>query len=816
MRRLLTFVVVSSALVAAPASGAAGKDYAQTARNIIPSGQYGGLPLNPDADKQAKMYEGLTPLFDNVTNGDLTTYFKSERFGVSTDGPGTNEPVPRAGVTITRDSYNVPHVNSTTYGGGIWAAGWIAAEDRGLLLQQARYNARIAAIDAPGLTAIDLIKGLQTFVPSAETEAVVAKQTKVLQNAGREGRAVLRDIDTFISGINAYLASVASPNAPWTRNDVYAVNALKAQFLGQGGGDEGRRSQFLGGLRRRLGSKRAWSVFNDLRQQTNAGSPRSIDGNFPYERVPKVHSGSVILAPGSYTPTPAAVVPRVARAPASPVQASNTLMVTKGRSATGRPLMVGGPQIGYFYPGLTYEIDMHAPHLVWRGATSVPFPGYLLIGRGEDFATTLTSASGDIVDQFAEKLCGGSDERYVYKGKCRSMGHFDAGVLNGSTPVKFLTTVHGPVIGYGKVNGRRVALASQRSSRGSEVLDLLFNRRLSNGQVKDPKTFFRAASKSPQTFNSFYIDNEHIAEYTSGKLPLRSPKADPGLPTIGTGQYEWRGYLSKNGHPHGVDPKNGKIVNWNNSVAHGFGAADNEWGRNGSAARVDLLNHDLGRSKKNGKWNLASITAAMNAAATQDVRAIDTVPLLRRLLGGSAAPNAQAQQMLNLLGAWRRHGGNRLDLDLDGKIDDPGAAIMDTAWTKIADASMKPLLGSQLDELASLFSRFDKPPAGQYSGWYQYFDRDISRLLGDKVPQPFSNRYCGKGNKGSCRTAIWDAIAAAGVELTASQGTADPSAWRASAIPERISFAPGLLPYTMRYTNRPSGIQQVISFNGHR
>ena len=33
---------------------------------------------------------------------------------------------------------------------------------------------------------------------------------------------------------------------------------------------------------------------------------------------------------------------------------------------------------------------------------------------------------------------------------------------------------------------------------------------------------------------------------------------------------------------------------------------------------------------------------------------------------------------------------------------------------------------------------------------------------------------------------------------------------------ERITFAPGLLPYTMRYTNRPSGIQQVIEFRGHR
>ena len=37
--------------------------------------------------------------------------------------------------------------------------------------------------------------------------------------------------------------------------------------------------------------------------------------------------------------------------------------------------MVGGPQIGYFYPGLTYEIDMHAGDLQWRGATSACLGG---------------------------------------------------------------------------------------------------------------------------------------------------------------------------------------------------------------------------------------------------------------------------------------------------------------------------------------------------------------------------------------------------------------------------------------------------------
>ena len=46
-------------------------------------------------------------------------------------------------------------------------------------------------------------------------------------------------------------------------------------------------------------------------------------------------------------------------------------------------------------------------------------------------------------------------------------------------------------------------------------------------------------------------------------------------------------------------------------------------------------------------------------------------------------------------------------------------------------------------------------------------------------------------------------------------GTATPSAWRTSSTALDIHFAP-LNVFTMSYTNRPSGIQQVISFSGHR
>jgi acyl-homoserine lactone acylase PvdQ len=810
--------MVASVLVALPA-GAFGQepapvqDSTNIARNILPSGQF-GIPLM-GASTQAEMYNALTPLFDHVTRNELFNDFKSEKLGIDTDGPATQENVPFPGVSLFRDRFNVPHVYASTRDGSIQAAGWIAAEDRGLLLQLARYDARAAVIGTPGVTAIGLLSSGKTFTPSAQTEAVISQETNVLMRHGREGRAVLRDIDLFISGINAYLQSSGSPNAPWTRNDVYAVNALKGQFLGQGGGDEARRSSFLNGLQQQLGNRRGFESFNDLRQFKNPRSVTTVNGTFPYGHIPRKHKGSVVLDHNSFSTTPAVKPSVSAKVNVPAIHASNELMVSGRRSTTGHPILVGGPQISYFMPGFVYEIDMHAPGNTWRGATSAPFPGYLLIGRTPHFSTTLTSASGDIIDQFAETLCGGSITKYMYKGKCRDMGFFDAGTIDGD-PVNFNTTVHGPVVGYARVRGRQVAISSKRSSYLKDVVDQLFFRRLSNGQVKSPKTFFKAAALTPQTFNSFYLDARHFAEYTSGLLPLRNPQVDPGLPTKGTGKFEWRGFLKAMAHPHGMDNPRGFMTNWNNGVARGFGAADDEWDRNGSVERVNLLTFNLKRLGKNGRWSPQAVTSAMNAAATQDVRAIVMVPLLNRLLRGSKAPSPMAKQMLDLLNNWRQHGGNRLDLNDDGLIDYPGAAIMDTAYTNIVNNELSARLGTNLlPELNTLSGRWDAPPSGQFDGWYQYFDRDIRGLLskkGKRPPDRFNLTYCGRGKLGKCRGDVWAAIEAAGQKLTADQGTGDPAAWRASATKEQIHFSP--LPLiTMRYTNRPSGIQQVISFN---
>jgi acyl-homoserine lactone acylase PvdQ len=801
--------------VASAAAPAFARDFAQTARDIVPSGQWGSVPQPDGALKQAKMYDALTPLFNHVSASQMNRFFKPMTIGTATPGPTTTEKVPRAGVRIVRDAYHVPHIFGKTRDDVTWAAGWVIAEDRGLLLQQARYDSLVAAIDAPGLSALTLVSNLQNFVPSKQTITEVNKQTDSLLAAGKRGRAVLHDIDVYLQGINAYLKSIGSTSAPFTRTDIYGFNALKSQFVGQGGGDEPVRAEFLSGLRQRLGAKKGWEVFNDLRELNDPETPTSLPGHVQFQPPPKSTSGNVIIDNGSLS---ASATAALATANAGRAHASNALLVAGSRSANHHPIMVAGPQIGYFYPGLTLEMDLNGPGINQRGVTTAPFPGYIFIGRSLDSAWSLTSAGLDQIDTYVEKLCDHSIHRYMFKGTCRAMEFFDAGSLSGKE-VTFYRTVHGPVIGYARVHGREVALSRKRASYGKDVDDLLFYHDLAHGKVHNVHQFFKAACLTPQTFNSFYVDDKDIGVFTSGLVPIRPSNVDQGLPIDGRGNEEWHGDVPCRDHPQGINPADGQIVNWNNRTQAGYQAPDDNWSL-GAVQRVDLLLNNLGRG---GHLTPERVVAAMNAAATQDVREMTVEPVLSRLLRTGPAPSQRAAKMLDLLEAWHAHGGSRLDRTGNGKITDPGAAIMDTAWPLLASAWASSVLGSKLSaQFAQFTSQFDQPPKGQYTGWHIYMQKDLRTMLGEPVRGKFAVRYCGGGNLGRCRTELWGAIQKAADQLAAEQGP-NPSAWRASATAERIEFVPGLLkisptssiPYTMRYTNRPSGIQEVVSFTGH-
>jgi acyl-homoserine lactone acylase PvdQ len=761
MRRL-ALVAALAGLLSGSAIAVTPPDHALLALNILPPGQ-GANP--PTLTSQERMYDDLTPKRGNVTAADLMRHYKRATLG----GTGKAER-PKAGVTIYRDAFGVPHVYGTTRANTEFGAGWVTAQDRGLYLQLLRGPARIAALDVPGYDAFSLALSAAQFTPSAQTEAFLSSQIALAQKSKR-GRQLIKDVDAYLAGVNAFFKKQGGFVAPFTRNDVIAFGTLIGAVFGAGGGREAVSTQFLADLQARLGAAKGLATWNDLREQLDPKTPVTIATPFPYETPSSAPgAGNVTLDPGTLVAQSAGSQQRLM---------SNAILIGAKRSASKHPIFVAGPQVGYFAPEILMELDLHGGGLNGRG---VAFPGlgfYLQIGRGPDYAWSATSASNDVIDQFAETLCGNGQTQYLYKGQCRDMGTFDAGTLNGK-PLTYRTTVHGPVVGYASSGGKRVAISSLRSTRGRELLSAIPFQVLTEAGVRNPQQFFTTMSAFELTFNWFYADSKHIAVYSSGRLPLRAPGVNPGLLTNGNGSYDWRGFLAPLKHPHVVDPASGQIVNWNNKPAAAFGAADDNWSY-GPVHRVDLLNANVG---KRANLTPAQVVGAMNLAATTDLR-VRLLPLLAQAMAKAAPPSARAQQALQALQAWD---GSRLDANGDGKIDAPAAALMDAWWPRLATAVLQPTLGPLTEELKRLQTVSDdaSPQGSSYgSGWYGYVAE--------------YQQYCGE-----CGAAMWQALDDAAAAAPA----------QADATKERISFG-SFLSDTMRWTNRPT-FQQVMVFRTHR
>ena len=115
--------------------------------------------------------------------------------------------------------------------------------------------------------------------------------------------------------------------------------------------------------------------------------------------------------------------------------ASNFIIAGHKHSANGHPLAVMGPQLGYYYPEIVMQGDLHGGGIDAEGIIA-PISPYVFIGRGRDFAWSLTSATNQNEQQFLEQLCNPNGSRptrasthYLYKGRCRPMQLFDAGRL---------------------------------------------------------------------------------------------------------------------------------------------------------------------------------------------------------------------------------------------------------------------------------------------------------------------------------------------------------------------------------------------------
>ncbi|GAC1322700.1 MAG: penicillin acylase family protein [Thermoleophilaceae bacterium] len=880
--------------------------------SILPPGANGlvnapqALAFNATGTRPANSQDQLAPYADllygaaGLTDPGLPRYYNEESFGVR-PGDVTRTEHPSPDVTIYRDGHGIPHIYGDTVGAMSFGAGYAAAEDRLFLIDVLRHYGSGTLSEFLGPSCADEKMDHDQLLLAPYSAADRQSQLDALPAQYGAGGAEVRSSGaSFVEGINAYIArsrldpslvpaeyaAAGAPPQPWTEGDIVSIASLVGGIFGKGGGGEVRNAALVQYLQGQVGSDTAMQAFGAFKQQNDPAAPTTIvDRSFPYE-IPSAIDRSLTAVPddaaaapsgGPTAATPgcdltkpdAAALEIITSLLRLPKAMSNALVVDARHSASGHPTAVFGPQVGYFAPQILMQVDLHAPDFAAEGAS---FPGTNFIvelGRGADYAWSATSAGTDIVDQRLERICnpsGGPPDSegkfYEFNGRCLAMEHqtFSETALTkpaglGSPVVinhEIYKTEHGVVQGWTRSGGRPVAIVNQRSTYNHELDSAIgFLRWNHPSQTHDAASWFKGAEGIGYTFNWFYADDRDIAYYLSGKDPIRLPNVDPNLPTSGTGNAEWQGFLAPGDHPHEIDPKQGYFTSWNNKPAPGFSAADNTYSY-GPVYRSLSLDQAIGEqlAAHGGKISRANLVSAMESAATVDLDGRRVLPALLPYIDRASQP-AGVQEMLARLDGWLAAGAHRQKAAAGDAqyADAPAVAIMDELYPRLTRSLFDPLLAAggvyNSDGLAYGYDKlpldFSNTPNSQGqnlgsayddAGWEGYLVKLFTQLRGGHPGAPFPPavlaHICGAGGQADCHSAVdralretFDALVAANGGSTSvggwTQSTATKSAGKTMPAYDAIHFTTVGLVDTpaIDWQNRPT-FQQVITFPRHR
>src|SRR3569833_2414150 len=218
---LLLAVPLTVALQHEPASAAvlAANDYClDQCNDIVPPGENGNATLveilalltlgtrPAHSADQLGPYANLVSAYTGLTDDQISTFFNSSSFGVPA-GQVERTENPRGDVTIVRDkATGVPHVTGTTRAGTMFGAGYAGAEDRLFLMDLMRHVARGRLSSFAG--GADGNRELEQSVwrTSPYTVADLQAQIDALRAAGPRGAQRDSDVQSYMAGINKYIA----------------------------------------------------------------------------------------------------------------------------------------------------------------------------------------------------------------------------------------------------------------------------------------------------------------------------------------------------------------------------------------------------------------------------------------------------------------------------------------------------------------------------------------------------------------------------------------------------------------------------------
>jgi penicillin amidase len=514
-------------------------------------------------------------------------------------------------VTITRDSWGVPHIRATASDeDAVFALGFVHAQDRAWQLDFQRRVTQGRLSEVLGAPALAQDKFLRTwgFYRAAQSALpALSERSK-------------RMVAAYTAGVNAGFAQgktapefriLGYTPEPWTDVDSIAWSKLMAFDLGGNYEDEVLGARTV----KRLGERGLAEIMPPYPE----GGPTILSADeLPAGTTARASAPALAAQPTQPDATIAALRSHLLAArelgmQAEPGKGSNDWVMAGSRTASGKPILADDPHLSLTSPMLWYLADIQGPTLKSIGA-SIPGLPAIVIGRNERVAWGVTNVNPDVQDLYIEpegvrlterteiiKVKGGADVQLVVR-----------------------ESSHGPIIsdaGAADV-GPRVALKWTALQPGDTTMDAFLGLNYAQNWAQ-----FTASLKSyvGPSQNFVYADTEgNTGYYAPGRVPIRSGW-DGSLPVSGDGSREWKGYLSFEQLPHTYNPADGLVVTANNRVtpdAYRFALANNRnWAEPYRAERIT----ELLTAKAQG-WTVADVRKVQ--LDTQSLVWRDLKPLL--------------------------------------------------------------------------------------------------------------------------------------------------------------------------------------------
>ncbi|MBI3698117.1 MAG: penicillin acylase family protein [Acidobacteria bacterium] len=564
--------------------------------------------------------------------------------------------------TIVRDDFGVPHISAPSERALFYANGYAVAEDR--LWQLERYRR-----DATGRMAE--IEGKTSLERDREVRRRMYTRDEIERLWDSADPGVKLAFQAYADGINARLQEgnlpaeftkrSLTPDA-WSVLDSVAIGVVMAHRFGSGGGGEVNNLKTLRKLKQKFGNEKARTIFNDLYWRNDPRAPTTIAAeDMAAPAWSQATPGEANWKLADLRLSDAALERAESRAAQREILAANerlglptrwgsyAIVLAPGKSVTGNPILIGGPQMGFATPQIAHEVHLSGPGLNAIGMGFAGMPG-VLIGHNPDLAWTTTSGIDDLVDVFAEKLDPQNKHRYQFKGEWKEMAcRVETILVRGAEPEKLevCRTVHGPVIEWDEPAGVAYTLAAAFRGKELETMRAIlgFNR------ARTIQEFAQGASLIWLSHNFFVATRTgDIGYWHCSRPPLRNPQYDPRLPLPGTGESEWQGFIPFEQMPQVINPQRGYLVNWNNKPAPWWPNFDAPvWGEIFRIHRIEQL------IQARPKLTFEQARAILVDIGVNDPTADYLKPYILRALEPVTASNAAARRIADVLAAWDNH-----------------------------------------------------------------------------------------------------------------------------------------------------------------